>query len=95
MNEPVYWLSRRLVHSSFEELSLKWLQGGVEAALGFSKESLELSEGVNMADGWCMKCKVQREMKDSEAVTMKNGRPATKGVCTECGTKMFKIDKTS
>lgn len=48
-----------------------------------------------MADGWCMKCKVQREMKDSEAVTMKNGRPATKGVCTECGTKMFKIDKTS
>jgi hypothetical protein len=24
-------------------------------------------------------------------VTMKNGKPATQGVCATCGTKMFKI----
>ncbi len=30
-------------------------------------------------------------MKDAEKVTMKNGRPATKGTCPVCGTKMFKI----
>ncbi len=30
-------------------------------------------------------------MKDAEKVTMKNGRPATKGICPVCGTKMFKI----
>ena len=43
------------------------------------------------ATGRCMKCKVSREMKDTAEVTMKNGRKAMKGVCTVCGTKMFKI----
>jgi hypothetical protein len=43
--------------------------------------------------GYCMKCKGTREMVDTSSVTMKNGRPATKGVCGTCGTKMFKIDK--
>jgi hypothetical protein len=32
-------------------------------------------------------------MKDAKVITMKNGRPATKGVCPVCGTKMFKIGK--
>ena len=31
-----------------------------------------------------------REMKDARAVTMKNGRPGTGGVCPVCGTKMFR-----
>lgn len=43
--------------------------------------------------GFCMKCKKQVEMKDAEQTTMKNGKPATKGVCPNCGTKMFKIGK--
>ena len=38
-----------------------------------------------------MKCKAKREMKDTQEVTMKNGRKAIKGVCVKCGTKMFKI----
>jgi hypothetical protein len=42
-------------------------------------------------DGHCMKCKEKREMKDVQAVTMKNGKPASSGVCSVCGTKMFKI----
>jgi len=41
--------------------------------------------------GYCMKCKAKREMKDVKETTMKNGRKASKGVCTKCGTKMFKI----
>lgn len=44
-----------------------------------------------MVEAYCMKCKEKREMKDAEKVTMKNGRPATKGTCPVCGTKMFKI----
>lgn len=32
-------------------------------------------------------------MKDPKAITMKNGKPATEGVCPECSTKMFKIGK--
>jgi RNase P subunit RPR2 len=41
--------------------------------------------------GYCVKCKAKREMKNEKAVTMKNGRKAVKGVCSKCGTKMFKI----
>jgi hypothetical protein len=44
-------------------------------------------------EGYCVKCKAKREMQDPEEITMKNGRPATKGTCPECGTKMFKIGK--
>jgi Zn finger protein HypA/HybF involved in hydrogenase expression len=39
----------------------------------------------------CMKCKEQREMKNPKQITMKNGRPATEGVCPVCGTRMFRI----
>ncbi|HEY8694305.1 MAG TPA: DUF5679 domain-containing protein [Chloroflexota bacterium] len=42
-------------------------------------------------EGYCVKCKSKREMKNSKQVTMKNGKPATEGVCPTCGTKMFKI----
>ncbi len=30
-------------------------------------------------------------MKGEKQITMKNGRPATTGACSVCGTKMFKI----
>lgn len=40
---------------------------------------------------YCMKCKKTQPMKDIEPVVMKNGKPAKRGVCAECGTKMFKI----
>ena len=43
---------------------------------------------------YCMKCRTKREMKDTKSITMKNGRPATQGVCSVCGTKMFKIGKS-
>jgi len=43
--------------------------------------------------GYCMKCRAKKEMKDAKAITMKNGRPSTQGVCPVCGTKMFKIGK--
>jgi len=43
--------------------------------------------------GYCVKCKAKREMKDTENVTMKNGRHAMKGKCSTCGTGMYKIMK--
>jgi len=42
-------------------------------------------------EAYCVKCKEKRNMKDEKKVTMKNGKPATQGICTVCGTKMFKI----
>jgi len=43
---------------------------------------------------YCMKCKAKKEIKDAKAITMKNGKPATQGVCSTCGTKVFRIGKT-
>jgi hypothetical protein len=40
-----------------------------------------------------MKCRAKKEMKSAQAIKMKNGKPATKGTCPTCGTKMFKIGK--
>ncbi|MFZ0326363.1 MAG: DUF5679 domain-containing protein [Nitrososphaeraceae archaeon] len=40
---------------------------------------------------YCVKCKSKRDMKDDKQITMKNGRQAITGICTTCGTKMFKI----
>lgn len=45
--------------------------------------------------GYCMKCKSQRDIQGAQAVTMKNGKPATQGTCPVCGTKIFKIGKAS
>jgi hypothetical protein len=42
-------------------------------------------------EGYCVKCKAKRQIKGEQQVIMKNGRPATKGTCSVCGTKMFKI----
>jgi hypothetical protein len=40
---------------------------------------------------YCFKCRTKREIRNPERVTLKNGRPATKGVCPVCGTKVFRI----
>jgi hypothetical protein len=36
-----------------------------------------------------MKYRTKREMSNPRAVKLKNGRPATRGTCSKCGTKMF------
>ncbi|MBS3157980.1 hypothetical protein J4206_01700 [Candidatus Woesearchaeota archaeon] len=41
--------------------------------------------------GYCVKCKEKRQMKNAKKVSLPNGRPAAQGVCPECGTKMFRI----
>ena len=50
--------------------------------------------GGGLMQAYCVKCRAKREMKDAKAVTLKNGRPATQGVCPTCGTKMFRIGKS-
>lgn len=46
-------------------------------------------------EGYCVKCKAKREMKDSKEVDMK-GKGGTKrramtGSCPNCDTKMFRV----
>lgn len=40
---------------------------------------------------YCVKCREKREMKDAKEVAMGKDRRAMQGVCSVCGTKMFKI----
>mgnify|MGYP001304405409 CR=1 FL=1 len=42
-------------------------------------------------EAYCVKCKSKREIQSPQAITMKNGRPATKGTCPVCGTSVFRI----
>ena len=46
-----------------------------------------------MTTAYCVKCRTKREIKDPQETTLKNGMPAVKGTCPECGTNMFRIGK--
>ncbi len=46
-----------------------------------------------MVQAYCVKCRGKKEIKNPKATTLKNGRPATKGVCPDCGTGVFRIGK--
>lgn len=42
-------------------------------------------------EGYYLKCKAKKEIKDANEVAMKNGRKAMKGKCPDFDTVMFKI----
>lgn len=44
-----------------------------------------------MVQGYCVKCRAKREIKDAVAVKLKNGKPAMKGKCPVCGTTIMRI----
>ncbi len=43
--------------------------------------------------GYCVKCRQKRDMTDVKETQLKNGRPATQGKCSVCGTSIFVIGK--
>jgi RNase P subunit RPR2 len=55
--------------------------------------SFKVKKEEELMQGYCMKCRAKKEMKNAKSIAMKNGKPATQGVCSTCGTKMFKIGK--
>lgn len=42
---------------------------------------------------YCVRCRTTVPLAALEEITMKNGRPAVKGRCAECGTSLFKIGR--
>lgn len=44
-----------------------------------------------MANMYCVKCRAKKDVANPEKVTMKNGKPAMKAACPDCGTQMFRI----
>ena len=62
--------------------------------MGANSITFILKRGGAKMQAYCVKCRAKKEMKDARAITMKNGKPATQGVCPACGTKMFRIGKS-
>ncbi len=44
---------------------------------------------------YCLKCRDHRDVQNAQQVTLKNGKPATRGKCAVCGATMFRIGKAS
>ena len=40
---------------------------------------------------YCLKCRAKTGSRDVEQVTLKNGRPALRAVCTVCGSRKSRI----
>ncbi|MCZ6614629.1 MAG: DUF5679 domain-containing protein [Chloroflexi bacterium] len=42
-------------------------------------------------DAYCLKCKTKREIRQPVQVALDNGKPSTRGTCSVCGTKVFRL----
>lgn len=42
-------------------------------------------------EGYCVRCKQKVTLLDAQQVKFKNGRPALKGACSDCGTTVYRI----
>jgi len=73
--------------------SAAYVLSGIDIAL-----ILFYASGKYLKEG-CLDAGLLHEMprnegyEESEAITMKNGKPANQGACPSCGTKIFKIGK--
>ena len=45
-------------------------------------------------EAYCVKCRTKRAVQEPQPVFTNNGTPATRGVCPECGTTLFRMGKT-
>jgi hypothetical protein len=91
--------ARRGASNSFE-FGRRWYdRGQLEAALPQPASGEPAGRGASQKytggrmEAFCLKERKKVEMKDPKQITMKNGKPATQGVCPNCGTKIFKIGK--
>ena len=50
--------------------------------------------GVIRMSAYCFRCRTKRVISNPQQVTLKNGRLATRGVCPNCGTKVFRMEKS-
>ena len=44
---------------------------------------------------YCVKCRTKRDIRSAEATFTKTGTPGTRGQCSDCGTKLFRMGATA
>ncbi|WP_255465049.1 DUF5679 domain-containing protein [Nitrosopumilus sp. b3] len=57
------------------------------------KSTTEKTTDSSPLDAYCVKCKSKRIIENPKDTTMKNGRPAIRGICSVCKCKVFRIIK--
>ena len=82
--------SRNIANNLLNNQEKKGLIRFINSFISFSLSKLFKGD-EKMVEGYCVKCKTKREMKDAKEVKMKNGRKAMKGKCSKCGTGMYRI----
>jgi len=45
----------------------------------------------DLMEGYCVKCKAKRDIKNPVEIILKNGKKASKGTCPKCNTGMYRI----
>jgi hypothetical protein len=55
------------------------------------KRTMKKRKTMKKNEGYCLKCKKYRMMKDPKEATIKNGRSVLKGECMVCSTNMMKF----
>jgi hypothetical protein len=79
--------------SCFDEKSPPWHSQESSTDISSQYREFEVMTLSDALTDYSVKCRTKREMKNAKSITMKNGKPATQGVCPVCGTKMFRIGK--
>jgi len=52
-----------------------------------------MEETVKPMKAFCLKCRRETEIKDARMVNMKNGNHGTSGLCSQCGARVFRVEK--
>jgi hypothetical protein len=55
----------------------------------------DLDDLDDEVEAYCMTCKEKTPMDDPEAIWTRRGTPGTRGVCSICGTTVFRMGKTA
>ena len=56
-----------------------------------TSENADRSPGNDVPPIYCVKCKTKTDNATTEPAVMKNGRPAIKATCADCGTGKYRI----
>ena len=80
-------------HTSGADKWAREVVGSIKQQVEVYRTGLPIKKEAGVK-AYCMKCRTQREIKDPKPIVMKNKRPATRGLCPVCGTKLFRIGKS-
>ena len=62
--------------------------GNIQAVAASSQSATVMSHSIN---SYCVKCRTKTDMLNPVKTILKNNRKALRGICSVCGTSMFRI----